>query len=378
MSKPSIALVHDHLTQHGGAENVLLALQEIWPDAPTFTLVHDLARAHPAFARKDIRTSFIQKLPGGKRIYQAYLPLMPVATERYDLSHFDLVVSSASAFAKGVITRPETLHICYCHTPTRYLWTDTHSYVQELRYPWFVKRILPLLLTRLRVWDRAAADRVDRYVANSHLVGRRIKKYYRHQSTVIYPPVDITAFSTQEGKPGKYFLIGGRLVYYKRFDIAIQAFNKLGLPLKVFGTGPEMERLKALVRRDNIEFLGQVSDEQKRELYQNCRAFLHPHVEDFGITAVEALAAGRPVVALKAGGAIETIEEGVTGVFFEDQDWEALADTIMRTDWERFDPDLIHEYAQKFSKARFKNEMQDYVEKEWEHFVANSRQIQKL
>lgn len=382
--KPKIALVHDHLTQHGGAENVLLTLQDIWPDAPTYTLIYDSRQVHQKFKGKDIRTSFLQRMPGAKKHYQWYLPLMPVATESYDLRGFDIVISSASALAKGVITQPETLHICYCHTPTRYLWTDTHSYVSELRYPAIIKKILPRYLSRLRVWDRLAADRVDVFVANSRLVSKRIKKYYERDSKVIYPPVDIEnmqpAVPSERITLGKplaedgareefkgFFLIGGRLVYYKRFDIAVRAFNKLGMKLKVFGVGPELEGLKKIAK-PNVEFLGRVTEKEKIRLYQTAAAFLHPHEEDFGITAVEAMSCGAPVVAYKAGGALETIQEGKTGLFFEHQDWETLADTILRGDFSNFNEQDIHEHAQKFATEVFKTNIRSYVEQQWEQF----------
>lgn len=380
-----LALIHDHLTQHGGAENLLLSLQEIWPKAPTYTLIYDTKRAHQDFRGKDIRTSWLQKLPFAKKHYQTYLPLMPSATESYDLREFDIVVSSASALAKGIITGAKTLHICYCHTPTRYLWSDTHTYVRELRYPWIVKKIIPRTLTRLRMWDKLAADRVDVFIANSEIVRQRIKKYYKHESEVIYPPVDIEKLSPDyindfsymaedRGASVPFFLIGGRLVYYKRFDIAIRAFNKLGISLKVFGTGPEFLRLKKIAK-GNIVFLGQVSEEEKIKLYQRCTAFLHPHEEDFGITAVEAMACGRPVVAYRAGGAMETIKEGVTGMFFDDQDWAALADTVIRTDFTQFDPKEISDHAQKFSKERFKREMEEFVISAYNRFQKGQSKV---
>ena len=289
-----IALVHDHLIQDGGAEHVLRVFQEMWPDAPTYTLLYDPKRAHPAFGNRDIRTSFLQKMPFSLSAYKAYLPLMPIATERHDLSEYDVVLSSSSAFSKGVITKPETMHICYCHTPTRYLWSDTHSYVKDLHAPGFVKSMLPFSLTKLRLWDRWAADRVDRFIANSNNVQERIKKYYRRDSDVIHPPVDLASY-TIAPKTDDYYVTGGRLVSYKRFDIVVKAFNNLGIPLKIFGTGPMFSKLKEMAK-PNIEFLGWVDPVTKGVLYSRAIAFLHPHEEDFGITAIEAHASGRPVI----------------------------------------------------------------------------------
>ncbi len=358
-----VALVHDHLIQDGGAEKVLRVLQDIWPDAPTFTLFYD-AQAIPDLASKDIRTSFLQKLPLALKKYQWYIGLMPAATESYDLSAFDVVISSSSAFSKGVITRPDAIHISYCHTPTRYLWSDTHSYVQELRAPRLVKLLLPPLLSKLRLWDRAAADRVDHFVANSETVRRRIQKYYDRDSTVIYPPVDVDQFSLSD-KPKTYFLIGGRLVAYKRYDLVIEAFNRTGLPLKIFGSGPVEADLRKQAK-PNVEFLGKISDKARASLFANCLAFLHPHEEDFGLTQVEAMASGRPVIALRRGGATEAVVDQVTGEFFDEQSWEELADHVIRFDTNRYDPQAIRAQAQRFSTDRFKTELKTFVEKAWE------------
>ncbi len=355
-----VALVHDHLTQEGGAEKVLNVFQEIFPGAPTYTLVYDADKVNGMFRGKDIRTSFLQKMPGGVKKYQWYLPFMPLATEKYDLSEYDVVLSSCSAFAKGAITLPRTAHVCYCHTPTRYLWSDTHSYVQELHYPWLIKKTIPLVLSRLRQWDRLAAERVDFFIANSNTVKERISKYYQSPSDIIYPPVETGKFRISE--PGNFFLAGGRLVAYKRFDLVIQAFNQLGLPLKIFGSGPQMDDLRKMAKK-NIRFLGRVSEDKKARLYSRCLAYIHPQEEDFGITAVEAMAAGRPVIAYGAGGAKETVVEGSTGQFIEEQDWAELADTIVRFEHRRYDPETIREHALKFDVSVFKDKIAGYVKK---------------
>lgn len=364
-----VALVHDHLSQDGGAERVLRAMQEIWPEAPTFVLFHDRKRAHPDFLRCDIRPSFLQRLPFGVSHYQWFLPLMPAAVESYNLEDFDVVLSSASAFAKGVITSPESLHICYCHTPTRYLWSDTHRYVEDSHYPRIVKIFLPLLLTRLRLLDRLMAERVDTFIANSETIANRIKKYYhRDTRSILYPPVDTSAFSI--GAPKEYYLAGGRLVSYKCLDIVIETFNRLKLPLKIFGRGPEEAKLRKMAL-PNVEFVGNVNDREKANLYQGCTAYIHPQVEDFGITAVEAMASGRPVIAYAAGGATETILNNVTGVFFSEQNWEHLLDALVKFHPERFDPERIRKHTLQFDREIFKKRLKNFVESEYAAFRAS-------
>ncbi len=365
----NVALVHDHLVQDGGAEKVLTALQEIFPNAPTFTLLYDPKRVSKTFASKDIRTSFLQKFPWALRKYQWLLPLMPAATESYDLTGFDVVISSSSAFAKGVITKPGTLHICYCHTPTRYLWSDTHSYVQELNANRLAKALLPMLLNRLRVWDRLSAERVDRFIANSRTVAERIRKYYGRDSDIIYPPVETEKFSVS-GTPGRYFLAGGRLVSYKRFDLIIQAFNRIGLPLKIFGDGPLAEEYRRQAK-SNIEFVGKVSDAEKAALYRDAIAFIHPQEEDFGITALESMAAGRPVIAYGKGGALETVVPGLTGEFFGDQEWEELATAVIRFDASRYDASTIRAHAEAFDVKVFKRRIATFVSEAWKAHCAS-------
>lgn len=364
-SKLRVALVHDHLAQDGGAERVLRAFMELYPEAPVFTLVYNKSEANPWFAKKDIRPSFIQHLPGSQHFYQWYLPFMPTAVERYDLTEFDIVLSSSASFAKGVITNPRTLHVCYLHSPTRYLWNDTISYVNNLRYARILKVVAMFVLTRLRQWDRLAADRVDHFIVNSRFVAERLKKYYRRDGQVIYPPVDIDRFAIQP-TIGKYYLTGGRLVPYKRFDIVIEAFNRLGLPLKIFGTGPAEKPLRAIAK-PNIEFVGRPDDEAMGKLFGEALAFINPQEEDFGITVIEAMAAGRPVIAYAAGGALETVKSGVTGTLFHDQEWEALADTVIRFKPEVFNPTTIRMWAEQFSSSRFQAEIQAAVEVAWKN-----------
>lgn len=355
-----IALVHDYLSQKGGAEKVLKVFSEMYPEAPIFVLFHDEKKMNGMFFGNKIITSFLQKMPAIRRRYQWYLPLMPLATESYDLSGFDVVLSSASAFSKGILTKPGTAHFSYCHTPTRYLWSDSHSYVNELRAPAFAKWLLPPLLSRLRVWDRLAADRVDYFIANSAAVAERIKKYYHRASQVIHPPVDTDNFYIS--KPENFYLVGGRLVNYKRYDIVVRAFSKLGIPLYVFGEGPAEEFLRAIAK-PNVKFLGSINETEKRELFSKCLAFIHPQEEDFGITAVEAMASGRPVIAYPKGGALETVIPGVTGEFIEEQGWEDIVGEIIRFQPEHYNPEVIREHAKKFDTGVFKKKIGGFVEK---------------
>ncbi|KKR18928.1 MAG: Glycosyl transferase group 1 [Parcubacteria group bacterium GW2011_GWE2_39_37] len=365
-----VALIHDHLAQDGGAERTLRVLTELFPDAPIYTLLYDKKNVEKNFKGKHIEASIIQKLPWGVTHYRWYLLFMPIAVEFFDLSSYDLVISDASAFAKGVITNTETLHICYCHTPTRYLWSDTHQYINELKYNKYFKKVISLTLSYLRIWDRAAAGRVDRYIANSKFISRRIKKYYDRESTVIYPPIDVENFKPAE-QVGDFYLSGGRLVPYKRFDIVIEAFKKLPhKKLKIFGSGLDLERLKKIAGdAPNIEFLGRVSDEERTELYAKCLAFINPQEEDFGITPIEAMASGRPVIAYGKGGVKETIVSKKTGEFFYEQTGDSIYEVLKDFDPNSYDAEFIRAHSEQFSKERFKQEIKRYIENEYKCFA---------
>jgi glycosyltransferase involved in cell wall biosynthesis len=361
-----VALIHDHLAQDGGAEKVLRVFSDLYPEALIYTLLAE-KNATKEFSGR-LRTSIIQRLPGGIKHYQWYMPFMPMAVEFFDLNDYDVVLSDASAFAKGVITSTDTLHICYCHTPTRYIWDYTHQYIQELHHNKYLKKIISLVLNYIRLWDRQAADRVDLFIANSKTVQRRIAKYYRRPSVVIYPPVDVEAFQVAN-TAGEYFLIGGRLAPYKRVDIVVQAFVKSGLPLKIFGDGIDLPRLRRLAGgAPNIEFLGRVDERRKAELYRRCKAFINPQEEDFGITAVEAMASGRPVIAYRKGGATETVIEGKTGLFFDKQTVESLMVTVNNFSEQTFLPSEIRQHAESYSKQRFKNEIANFITVEYQRF----------
>jgi glycosyltransferase involved in cell wall biosynthesis len=373
-----VALVHDHLAQDGGAEKVLKVFAEMFPEAPIFTLLCDQKNADKYYRGRNIQTSIIQRLPGGIKHYQWYMPFMPMAVEFFDLSNYDLVLSDSASFAKGVITKPETLHIDYCHTPTRYLWSDTHSYINELKYNKWFKKLISLALNYVRIWDKLAADRVDLFIANSETVRRRISKYYKADSTVIFPPVDTEKFSLdarlddEKLKAEKYFLCGCRLAPYKRIDLVIEAFKQLpDKKLKIFGDGVDETRLKKMAENcANIEFTGRVDDQFLGKLYRNAQAYIHPQEEDFGIIAVEAMAAGAPVIAYRRGGAEETIIEGQTGVFFDEQSVEALKKAVSSFDRSKFDIKIIRAQAEKFSTDNFKKNISEFIAQEYGKFKA--------
>jgi glycosyltransferase involved in cell wall biosynthesis len=366
-----VALIHDHLAQDGGAEKVLQAFAEMFPGAPIFTLLCEPDNINKNYKNRKIDTSIIQKLPGGVKHYQWYMPFMPMAVEFFDLSGYDLVLSDSSSFAKGVITRPETLHIDYCHTPTRYLWSDTHSYINELKYNKWFKKIISLVLNYIRMWDRLAADRADIIIANSETVKRRIKKYYQRDSEVIYPPVNTKFYNLQDYddeklKAEKYFLVGGRLAPYKRIDLVIESFKAMpDKKLKIFGNGVDSLRLKKIAdNAPNIEFLDRVEDVSLAKLYRNAEALIHPQEEDFGISAVEAMACGTPVIAYRKGGALETIIENQTGAFFNEQTVEDVKKSIVSFKRDNFSEKTIRLQAEKFSTENFKQKISAYIDGE--------------
>ena len=363
-----IALIHDHLAQDGGAEKVLKVLAEMFPDAVIYALLADKVKTDKYLKGRRIDTSIIQRLPGGVHHYKWYLPLMPMAVEFFDLREYDLVISDTSSFAKGVITTPDIPHICYCHTPTRYLWSDAHQYLNELKYNKWIKKVISRILVKLRIWDFVAAARVDYFIANSKTVQKRITKYYRRDSQVIYPPVETEHFFISDLKTQapeeKYFLIGCRLVPYKRVDIVVEAFKKLGndYNLKVFGDGLDLLRLKKIAgEATNIEFVGRISDDEKAVLYSRAQAFINPQEEDFGITPVESMASGRPVIAYRKGGVTETVVEDKTGIFFDEQTADSLAEAVRKFKSADFDPEYIKKYAEKFSVKRFEKEILDFI-----------------
>lgn len=335
---------------------MLQVLCAMFPYAPIYTTLYDRALTGGVFDGREIRTSFLQRLPFSTRRHHWYSPLMPLAIEQFDTSAFDTVLSVSASFAKGVLAHPGTRHVCYCLTPPRFLWDDSQRFVQRFGYPAPISMLTPLALSYLRMWDRQAADRVDQWVAISEHVRRRIEKYYCKESTVVYPPVNVSKFSLGDG-PGTYWLMVGRLVAYKNFDIAVRAFNRLGWPLKIVGTGVEEKRLRAMAK-SNIEFIGAVTDEQLAALYQGAHAVIFPQEEDFGIVPLEAMASGRPVVAYRGGGALETIIDRITGVFFDEQTDDALMEAVDRASRLKWLPTVCRGQAERFNIPIFMKKMQ--------------------
>lgn len=354
-----VALVHDWGNQVGGAESVLQALKEMFPDAPVYMSMYAPAVMPEVWRTWEVRTSFMDRLPLVKRHHQPFLPLYPLAFEQFDFSDFDLVISNKSGFCHGIITPPETLHIDYCLTPTRYVW-DYGSYARRERIGRLAGLLLQPLLTYLRTWDRLAADRVDHFIAISREVQRRIHKYYRRNSTVIYPPLEADRF-TPGNDHDDYFLIVSRLIPYKRIDLAVQAFNKLGLPLRIGGEGRDRPRLERMAS-SNVEFLGRVPDGELQVLLQRCRAFIFPGYEDFGLAPLEANAAGRPVIAYRAGGALDTVVEGKTGLLFDEPTPESLMAAVRTLDNVIFEPEAIRRHALRFDKSVFQRKLMEFVE----------------
>ncbi len=358
VASPRVALIASWLNQYGGAERVLEAAHAVFPDAPVFTSTYWPPAMPAAYQSWDIRVSFLDRLPLGRKNQRLLLPLYPRACESLDLRGYDILLSITSAFAHGVRVPPGARHICYCLTPARFLW-GYRGYVERERIGRLPRLMLPLFIAPLRAWDRRAADRVTQFVAISETVRARIAQYYQRDSTIIYPPVDVDRFSMVDAR-GDYFLILSRLVPYKRIDLAVQAFNELGLPLVIAGDGRDRARLQEMAK-PNVKFLGRVSDEAGRDLLARCRAFLFPGEEDFGITPLEANACGRPVIAFAAGGALETTLEGVTGEFFREPTARSLADVVRAFDDKKYDPATIYQHAEKFSVKVFKEKLMGLV-----------------
>ncbi|MEA2097794.1 MAG: glycosyltransferase [Patescibacteria group bacterium] len=395
-TNPKIAIVHDFLTYFGGAEQVLLSLHSLYPKAPIYTLLYDKEKMEKYFPNTKIRTSFLNKFPKFIRKRKKYLlPFMPTAAETFDLRDFDIVISNSSSFAKGIITKPKTTHVCYCHAPTRFLWDWYYSYLNENKIKGLKKILLVPLLHYMRMWDKSASERVDYFITNSKNTANKIKKFYNRESEIIYPPASWfhspnkhdcqtgmavkrikqngstaqslphTAMLGNYGASGKnYFLIVSRLSPYKKIDIAIEAFNKLGLPLIIIGDGQERYKLEKMAEK-NIKFLGFQPEEELDEYYRNCYALIFPGEDDFGITIIEAMSFGKPVLALRKGGSIETIIENVTGEFFDDPIPEILADGIrrMKNNYSNYNYEKIIENAEKFSERKFKENIKNTIEK---------------
>lgn len=352
-----VALVHDWLLTMGGAERVLEAVAELYPDAPIFSVIADPPALSPALAGRRHYQSFIARLPMARRFYNRYLPLMPAAIERLDLSAYDLVLSDCSAVSKGVRVRPGAVHVSYIHSPMRYLW-DLYPEYRRQAGP-ATRLVMAATFGRLRRWDRVAAQRPDVLLANSHAVATRIRTHYGRASRVLFPPVVVERFSPHRPR-SSYFLVLSRLVAYKRFDLAIAAANQLQVPLVVAGAGPERSRLERMAG-PTVTFVGRPSDAEAARLLEEAHALVFPGEEDFGIVMAEALAAGAPVVAYRAGGALDIVTPEETGILFDDLSPAALADAMARVSGLRFSPDRLRREAERFSLGRFREQYQDVV-----------------
>jgi glycosyltransferase involved in cell wall biosynthesis len=375
---PRVAIVHDWLTGMRGGEKVLEAICELYPAATLFTLIHRRGHLSPRIENMDIRTSWIQRIPGWRRSYRHLLPLYPRAIESFDLSGYDLVISSSHCVAKGARAAAGATHLCYCHTPMRYAWDQYRHYFAPERLAWWSRGVVPALIGRMRAWDVATAGRPHRYVANSRHVAARIRTAYGREAAVIYPPVDLSGLRPGDGAGG-YYLMVNAFAPYKRVDLAVAAFNRLGRELRIIGTGQEDERLRRLAG-PNVRFLGWTSPEELRAAYAGCRAFVFAAEEDFGITPVEALACGRPVIALGRGGVCETVQPHPefpsadawpeasatpTGVLYPEQSAESLFEAVrfFEAHERDFDPAAIRASAQRFDRPRYLAEFKEFVER---------------
>jgi glycosyltransferase involved in cell wall biosynthesis len=367
-----VALVHDYLNQYGGAERVLEELHALFPDAPVYTSMYWPEKMSPTIRGLDVRTSFMQRLPLVTRNHQPFLLLYPLAFESFDLSDFDVVISNSSAFCKGVMTAPGTLHICYCLTPMRWVW-NYHAYVERERLGAAARLVLPAAISQLRAWDVATAQNVDRFLAISRTVAARIRKYYRRDATVIYPPVNCDAFALPSPRVEDYYLVVSRLVPYKRIDLAVDAFTRLGIPLKIVGSGGrDFTALKARAG-PSVEFVGRVSDADLKHLYASCRALVFPGEEAFGIAPLEANASGRPVIAYAGGGALDTVVDGRTGVLFEQQDVDCLIRAVRRAEDTAWDSDELRLHARKFDREVFRDQLGHFVKESVAAHAAGAR-----
>ncbi|MFK0164973.1 glycosyltransferase [Rhizobium sp. NPDC090279] len=357
-----VAIVHYWLVSMRGGEKVVEALCDMYPDADIFTLVYDERHISEKIRKHKIFTSFLQRIPGAVRAYQSLLPLMPFALESFDLTGYDLIISSESGPAKGIIPPPRATHVCYCHSPMRYLWDHYHFYRSHAGLA--SRLMLPMLAPLLRSWDVNTSMRVDRFVANSHHVSDRIGKYYRRPASVVYPPVNVDDF-TPAASTEDFYLCAGQLVPYKRIDLAVQAFTQMNRRLIIIGEGSQMAELKRMAG-PSVTFLGRAPFPLLKEKLARCRALIFPGEEDFGMVPVEAMASGRPVIAYGSGGALETVVPGVTGILFEQQSVDALIEAVV--DFEatqhRFRPETLQAHAEQFSLRKFTAGMHAIINEE--------------
>lgn len=363
-----VAIVHEWFASYAGSERVVEQLLNLYPEADLYSLVDFIPRPGRHFLKnKTVTTSFLQNLPFAKRKFRSYLPFMPLAVEQFDLRAYDLVLSSHHAVAKGILTRPDQLHICYVHTPIRYAWDLQEQYLETSGLSRGWKRVLPaLILHYLRLWDVATVGRVDRFVANSEFVARRIQKTYQRNAEVIYPPVNTAPFQANQSRQD-FYLAMARHVPYKKMDLILDAFNQLGLPLVMIGNGTEILKSQA---RANVQILGYQPDEVVKTYLETCKAFVFAAEEDFGITVVEAQAAGAPVITYGRGGACETVISGQTGLFFQQQTVSSLSHTIAEFEQNGIaaSSEEISAHAQKFTIQRFQTEIKAFIDQAWAEF----------
>lgn len=355
----SVALAHDYLLTMRGAERTFAEMAACWPEAPIFTLLYDADAVRDGFAGRDVRTSGLQRLGASQRSFRYLLPFFPGAAERLPVSEYDVLVSSSSAFAHGLRPAAGAIHVCYCHSPFRYAWFEQERALEET--PSLGRPVMRRTLKRIRDWDLEAAGRVTRYVANARITQERIERLYGVEAEIVHPPVAVERFSI--GKPENFLLFVGQIVPHKRVEVALKAAELAGRPIKIVGEGPDLPRLRELYDRPGVEFLGNVSDGRLTDLYARCIALVVPNIEEFGIAAVEAQAAGRPVVAVNKGGVRETVVDGVSGVLVDGEDAAALAAPLYDLDFESFDSRAIRANAERFSAASFRQNFKALVDR---------------
>lgn len=368
-----IALVHDYLNQMGGAENVLEQFCQVFPDAPVYTSIVDKTQLRSSFKDIDVRPSFIQNLPFTKKHFKKYLPLYPMAFERMNLSGYDVILSMSSSFAKGVNYSGNTFHINYCLTPMRFAWMF-NQYNDKEKIPKYYMPFLIPLLKRYKKWDIEKNLFVHKFITLSTAVQGRIKEWYKRDSEIIFPPVDVSRFTIKPHCRSDYYLIVSRLRGYKRIDLAIKACSALNLPLKIVGSGDQRKALEKMAG-PTVEFLGYKSDEDVIALTQDCKAFIFPGEEDFGIAPLEAQACGKPVIAFKAGGALDTVIENETGLFFDCASTDSLIEVLKKYDHLGFDPVKCRKNAEKYSNGHFHKQIKDYVHNSYRQFICETKMV---
>ncbi|MEX3618266.1 glycosyltransferase [Paenibacillus glucanolyticus] len=360
MRNLKVAIVHDYLNQMGGAERVVAVLHKMFPEAPIYTTIVDRDKLLSELEDADIRTTWMQRIPGILSKFKLFFWLYPFAVRSMNVKDYDLILSSSSAYAKGVRKGSRSIHVCYCHTPMRFAW-NFESYMESVQVPGFIKRIAKWFTYPLQGWDKNNSRQVDYLIANSSIVKQRIKQWYAMNASIIFPPVEISRFSIDEEKPEDYLLVVSRLVSYKKIDLAVEACTRLGKKLFVIGDGPDRQRLEHLAG-DTVTFLGRKSDEEVVRYMQHCQALIFPGIEDFGITPLEVNACGRPIIAYHGGGALDTIIAEKTGLFFDEQSVDSLSAAIRRLDQYDWNTEWIRQHAEKFSEEVFMKRLQSSID----------------